>query len=636
MKHLFHIQFLFLFLVLSLPAYSNEYLDILIQKTKTANLAQHPYWFKLLHYKDNKYLTGVQSQADSEGFFNSIKGKTNPQAELEATLRQFFIPVDKNETQLHSQCRFPARYHWLKQTLAFNPEKLPEQACPELSEWLATLEGNSLTLIFPSAYINNPSTMFGHTFLRLDKPESSHSTVLTSAAINFAAEKTEFSGLTYAIEGLTGGQAGYFSIQAYYTKVNDYSDLESRDIWEYNLNFTPDEIKRMLLHLWELQKIRFDYYFLDENCSYQLLALLDLTRPELNLKEQFPYDAIPIDTVRAILEISDILKSVHYRPSARTTLSYQLDLLNDVERQQVRELAYGNILPNHNKLNSLSDSRKALIVSTAYDYLQYKYRRRKITREDSAPRSLKLLSARSSLAESQAPPMPLVPETRPDQGHPSSRLIFGAGSDKKSNFFDLSWRPAYHDLLDSDKGHVAGAQINFLETRLRFDDYTNKINIQQLTLIDIYSVTPHTQDFNALSWKFNTGLERLPLDNVSDNSLPYTVNSGAGRTWSVNKDLRIFALLEGTLILHKNLDNYFSLAAGPGLGLLWKLNPQWKLWLNGRMQRYGINLNMTYLDYSLNQSFSFSRDMALRLNMKRSGAENNLGNEISINLHVYY
>ncbi|HEB55626.1 MAG TPA: DUF4105 domain-containing protein [Gammaproteobacteria bacterium] len=636
MKYLFYTPGLCLFLTLPFPAQANNYLDSLIQQSRTMNLAQQVYWYKLLHYNRNKFSSGVTSQADDAKFFIAPNGKTNPQAELEATLAQFFIPAKKNITESPLQCRFPARYQWLKTKLAFDSQNLPEQSCPKLNEWLKTLDVNSLTLVFPSAYIDNPSTMFGHTFLRLNKSQSSHGTALTSAAINYAAEKTEFSGPLFAIESLTGGQSGYFSLRPYYEKVNEYSDLESRDIWEYDLTFTPAEIRRMLLHLWELQKIRFDYYFLDENCSYQLLALLDLSRTDLNLRTQFPYDVIPIDTVRTILQIPTIMKRVHYRPSARTTLSYELDLLTESERQLVRDLAYGRLSPYDQKLAKWPDSRKALLLNTAYEYVQFKYRRRKISREDSAPRSLQLLSARSSLSGTYAPPSVPEPGVRPDQGHPSARLIFSLGRFHRNNFLELGWRPAYHDLLDSNDGHVAGSQINFLDTRLRIDSDTKKLSLQKLTLIDIYSVTPYSQDFNTLSWKFNTGLERLPLTYSSEDKLPYTVNAGAGRTWAVNHDLRIFAMLEGTLMLHKSLDNYFSAGAGPSLGVLWKLNRHWKLWLNGRMQRYGINLNRTYLDYSLNQSFILSRDLALRLHMKRSGIENNLHNEISVNIHFYY
>ena len=613
------------------PVAANGNPDALIRQAREMALPAHPYWHKLLHYHRNKLGAGVTSQADDARFFLAPDGKTQPQAELEATLRAFFA----TSADTPAQCRFPARYHWLKQQLDPQGTSLPQRDCPELQQWLAALDPGRLTLVFPSAYINNPSTMFGHTFLRVDKPADRRGSVLTSAAINFAAEKTEFSGLLFAIESLTGGQAGYFSIQPYYEKVNDYSDLESRDIWEYDLNFTPAEIRRMLLHLWELREIRFDYYFLDENCSYQLLALLDSARPGLDLTSRFPYDAIPIDTARAILELPGILADVHYRPSARTRLAWQLEQMTPAERQLVRDLAWGRIAVDDSRLNALDDTDKARVLSSAYDYVQFKYRRRKIEREDSAARSLQLLSARSALPAA-APLSPPMPAVRPDQGHPSARLIYGLGAAQDSSFLDLTWRPAYHDLLDSDDGHVAGAQINFLDTRLRFDERSNRIRIQQFTLIDIYSVTPHTQDFEALSWKFNTGLERLPLGYSNRQQLPYTVNGGAGRTWALGGELRFFALLEGTLMLHGDIDNYAALGAGPGLGLLWKAAPAWKLWLNARLQRYGVNLHMSYLEYSLQQSFTLARDIALRLNLERSGADGNLHNELSLNLHVYY
>ena len=309
--------------------------------------------------------------------------------------------------------------------------------------------------------------------------------------------------------------------------------------------------------------------------------------------------------------------------------------MTPAERQLVRDLAWGRIAVDDSRLNALDDTGKARVLSSAYDYVQFKYRRRKIEREDSAARSLQLLSARSALPAA-APLSPPMPAVRPDQGHPSARLIYGLGAAQDSSFLDLTWRPAYHDLLDSDDGHVAGAQINFLDTRLRFDERSNRIRIQQFTLIDIYSVTPHTQDFEALSWKFNTGLERLPLGYSDRQQLPYTVNGGAGRTWALGGELRFFALLEGTLMLHGDIDNYAALGAGPGLGLLWKTAPAWKLWLNARLQRYGVNLHMSYLEYSLQQSFTLARDIALRLNLERSGADGNLHNELSLNLHIYY
>src|SRR5688572_32524952 len=41
---------------------------------------------------------------------------------------------------------------------------------------------------------------------------------------------------------------------------------------EYPLKLTPDQIAKLVEHVWELFVGNYlDYYFLDENCAYQLL-----------------------------------------------------------------------------------------------------------------------------------------------------------------------------------------------------------------------------------------------------------------------------------------------------------------------------------------------------------------------------
>ena len=144
--------------------------------------------------------------------------------------------------------------------------------------------------------------MFGHTLLRIDRPNQDERTRLISYAVNFAADTGPDQGLAFAVLGLTGGYRGYFSMRPYYEMVKMYSDIENRDIWEYQLNFNRQEIDLMIEHLWELEDQYADYYFFSTNCSYALLSLLDVARPGLRLTEEFPVYALPVDTVRAVVE----------------------------------------------------------------------------------------------------------------------------------------------------------------------------------------------------------------------------------------------------------------------------------------------------------------------------------------------
>ena len=89
-------------------------------------------------------------------------------AELDATLVRLFEPARPDAPDSHPQCRFPARLHWLRTRLGIDTATLPAQPCPRLEAWMAEINPAGVTLVFPSAYVNSPASMFGHTLLRID------------------------------------------------------------------------------------------------------------------------------------------------------------------------------------------------------------------------------------------------------------------------------------------------------------------------------------------------------------------------------------------------------------------------------------------------------------------------------------
>ncbi|WP_413700811.1 DUF4105 domain-containing protein [Psychromonas sp. KJ10-10] len=279
-------------------------------------MSEHNYWLQLGHYRE-AILTDWKSEIDSEAFFLDERGKVDPYAELQATVNAFNgigLTIQAREQII---CRFPARYKWLKNKIENNWLDIN---CPEFEKWQSVINPKGITLVFPTAFMNNPSSMFGHTLLRIDTKNQTRNKELVAFAVNFAAQPdVQDNATTYAFKGLVGQYPGYFSLMPYYKKVREYNDLESRDIWEYKLNLTSEEVYLVLLHLWELQNARFDYYFIDENCSYQLLALLQLARENLDLTSAFNLHVIPSDTV-ATLRDNELLQEPNYRPAFGTKL----------------------------------------------------------------------------------------------------------------------------------------------------------------------------------------------------------------------------------------------------------------------------------------------------------------------------
>lgn len=286
---------------------NNEQIEQILEQARQLKLSEQPAWLNLLHYKDG-LLGERQSQADDRDFFLASSGAVDALAELEADIRGFF----SQQSSGHPQCRFPARLHWLNSRLSFKAS-LPEVSCNKFDSWKEKLDANQVTLLFPSMYLENPASMFGHTFIRFDAIDNNH---LLSLTLSYAAatDKTD-SILMYSWKGITGGYTGQFFLQPYFQTLIDYSDIEQRDIWEYSLNLNKQEIDQLVRHLWEVNGISFEYFFMRENCSFRLLALLDVARENINMSaDSHPIYAIPVDTVRDI-EQAGLIKERFYRPS---------------------------------------------------------------------------------------------------------------------------------------------------------------------------------------------------------------------------------------------------------------------------------------------------------------------------------
>ena len=571
----------------------------------------------MLHYVPNLISPGVHGLVDSPRFYNAPDGKSNPQSELEATLASFYSDVEESNEQQNPQCMFIARYTWLNQQLAFDPQRLPQRECKRYQNWHAALDPAGLTLIFASAYLNSPSSMYGHTLMRVDAKDQDEHTRLLAYAINFAANTNETNGLSFAVNGLFGGYPGEFSILPYYVKVREYSDLENRDLWEYQLDLTADEVDRVLMHAWELGSAYFQYFFFDENCSYHLLGLLQVARPELDFTSQFRWAAIPADTVRAITRHPELVRKVVYRPSNATQLRHSLSLLNRHERNLVKDLSVRRIPANDPELNALPGNRAAAVLETGQDYVSY---RRAIGKNDVADPAVlerELLTARSHLdtaAQTLAVP---VPKVRPDQGHGSSRVTAGVGRKDGSNFQELQARATYHDIMDNDGGYARGAEIEFFSLALRHYDF-GATRVERFTPVNILSLTPRDDFFQSLSWKITAGWQRVRAATGAE-PLAFALDGGAGGAWSNESNTALwYAMFDGSSRFNDNLENGYALGAGASAGVLFDFSPTWRMHGYARSVRYFLGQRDTPVTLGLEQRFTLGSNSALRVDVARS------------------
>ncbi|MDX1693995.1 MAG: DUF4105 domain-containing protein [Ketobacteraceae bacterium] len=532
-----------------------------LKQAEQRSLASQPAWSDLLHYRPGMVGNKKQSQADDPAFFISPRGATDPHAELDASIKALFAPAPPDQ---HFSCRFPARTRWLTQSLDIPPDAIPPASCPALDSFRQEINAQRISLIFASTYLNSPSSMFGHTFLRIDNSKQEDANLLLSNTISYAADASERDNeLMFAYRGIFGGYPGVTSIVPYYEKLKQYIDMENRDIWEFELNFSQQEIDQLVDHAWELKDKNFDYYFFDENCAYRLLTLMDVARPGTDLIADVSYQAIPADTVRWVVD-KDLVKAVGYRPSTSTLVQSQIQQLSQQEQHAVLALVRER-QPVQEVLKTFPDkTTRARILDTSYEYSRYDTVSAERSREETAALSHRLLMARARLGQQPSLPPPQAPAVRDDQGHDTVRLGARAGQVEHRDFIELDIRPAYHDLTDIPDGYPEGTQLRFLATRLRYWTKDNDLDLEELTLIDINSLSPRDRFFSPVSWKVAVGAIRSEL--VAERPLAPYLKGGAGMAvkWF---DGLLYSYLQGSLQVHRDLDQGYAL--GPGLQIGW-------------------------------------------------------------------
>lgn len=532
---LFLIVVLFVYSQSGLAGELTESPEALIKRADRAALSESPEWHKLLHYYAD---SSFESQVDDRAYFLSENGKYNSAEELEASIRVLLGQHNAAKDDQHPRCLFVEREKWLRGSLGLERTNAPAY-CKKYHEWIASINAHSITLVFPASYLNSPSSMFGHTLIRFDPENIDTDSTWLSYSLSYAADTSKSesdSPYLYAFKGLAGGYPGRFSVVPYFKKIQEYGALENRDVWEYKLNLSKSEVDRMLGHAWELQNVKFDYFYFRENCAFRLLELLDYARPTLRLTDQFDYTTIPADTVKAVVD-SGLVQDVFYRPSIGTLVQFNIQIIPAELRHWVSKIETNPSVADSEDFLALDIESRRQIVMTANQFLTYKSRKTAMTPE-MAKKRFKMLHLVNRYPTAE-PVMPEQPE-RPDASHDTHLLSVAHGRDRKQRFTNLQYRISYHDILDNSQGYPRGAEISLGDLNLRWYRGDN-VRIESFNVIGIRSLGAWHAIFDSISWEVSAGFAR---DNDLENGrMAGRIKGGVGKTALMSKNVQGFALL---------------------------------------------------------------------------------------------
>lgn len=548
---------------------SDKFIEDLKQKAKFLQLHTDQQWIDLLHYRPSA-LGLVRSQLKGPEFFLAERGRKNPADELEATLTAFF--VNQNLSQDHTLCRFPARKKWLQGKLEIPESMFPTPSCELYQYYRERMKAHSVSVIFSSYYSDSPSSAFGHTLFKINKkaPGESGQNDLLDWGIGYAGVVTTNNSLLYIYNGLTGGFRGEFSSVPYYMKVREYNDFESRDLWNFELNLTKEEIDFFLDHLWEVGDSHFDYYFLTQNCGFHMLTVLDASVPRFRLAEKVPFWVIPADALKAITQTPDLVKSVTWRPSVYAQLKTRYGLLNQGEVEIYRDLRRDG---DFNKLDGIKDkSSEAKVLDTyllAFDFDNAK----KIASEDPSiiEKRNRILSKRSKLPTIDDIQIKPALNSEPHKSHPSARfMIFQQGDNKnfEGDVTKLNMRFALHDALDPVGGYPPYSTIEMFTFEAARNQKLESTYLSRFQFLNIESLYPIDEISFKKSWGASVGWQKIFEPNcVNCNVGEARAGYGLSKELVTNQTL-VYSMFYGRAQSGPELKKGFNLIIEPQIGFI--------------------------------------------------------------------
>ena len=575
-----------------------DYLNLAEQKQLDKNIT----WQRLL-YAENR----SDSEVSYNGYFLAADGSQNIKNELNADIQALFLTAEPNQS---IRCKFPARSQWLMQQLNIQASQLPDVACPEFEQWFEQIKPDKVTLIYATDFMGNPSSMFGHTLLRLD-PKDQQQLNLVSYAVNYAATVKGEDNWSYAWKGLTGQYPGEYSLMPYYRKVKEYGDFESRDLWEYQLNLSPEETQFLVKHIWEMQKVSFPYYFVSDNCAYRLLGLLDLVRPQSHLKQKFSYAAIPIDTIKAI-DQDNLITATVYRPALETQLLSQAQQHGRSLARQAHTVALAEPQQMPDLLKTYTEIDRAKILEMAYDDLYLQFVARQVSQEFAQPRFRQLLGLRSQLEVAKQRREPKPPRVNPVEGHSARNWSLDSGTVQGDSFVQIGHRQAYHDLRDPQGGFRIGTQLLFLDGAAQWREH--ELKLEHLDLFTVNSYNPITPFKTPLTWGFNLAWQQEAVSQGSfsehEQHGVFSIKGQSGYTLAdADRQHLCYAELQTQLQAGQALNRGWRVGLGPTLGCqnIWsdQLNSLVQLELPYWEDSHQWNLRVSsMLQYSIDQQNS--------------------------------
>ncbi|NVD08750.1 DUF4105 domain-containing protein [Vibrio sp. JPW-9-11-11] len=562
-------------------------------------------WSKLLHFKNGR------STISSPDFFLAENGNFDAAEELTATLSALTSPSST------THCRYPARYIWIKDIFG-SDLALSLQDCDDYQQWIQHSKTESVSLVYVTGYLGNPASFFGHLMMKFNRQGDNKTDIeLLDTGINFGANADPNDNpVKYVLYGIFGGYSATYTTATYYLHTGNYAENEQRELWEYELNLTKQEVALIQAHLFELQDVNFNYYFLSDNCSTAFKDILNIVLAQPLDTGLQPWD-MPIDIFHALPDVEHhgqpLVKKVNQRQSKYSRIQNKYLALSDAEKQQALSIANDlSALKSLMQSSDFSDYEKAKVLDVLTEYTEL------LLVTDDEPdnhyqeQKRQLLLARLQL-DSFSVDWPKSHAQPPHLAQLPINLGVGTGySDDYGGYVSLKGYGAYYDFLSIDVARLKDSALTVMDTELHITD--DKLRLKKLDVLNVASLNTNDVELfenDRLAWQLALSVEHSECR--SDECYRPYFKGYLGLASRRSTRLSAYTMIGGQVDFAYLDDSAFQFP----LGVLYRWPERWKTHLRIVPS---LGINGSGWDYTLvgDTRFHISNKDDIRLHIEKS------------------
>ena len=541
--------------------------------------------------------------------------------EMELALQKIL----NNEPGNQFLCNYPGRSLWLINKFDLPAKEINFNHCTDLLDWSNQFLDNDFNLAFASLDSSSPASIFGHTFLALHKANGS---VLHGYAVNYAANfGHQQNSIAYLAYGVAGGYPGIITVTPLHEKIKEYTYENQRDIFLFKLSLDSRQKKQVIFTLWERKKAQFDYFFIDENCSYNIIKILQIVEPNIKAYTNLYNQVIPFETIKSV-ENAKLISSTSVIYASDKKLKATAKNYSKSDQKLLRDLVTQKI--------NFEDWIKTTDQLTEYFALRYvNWSIQKDTIDRKYGRELRAKLLQTNLKNEKYNPSrnyDSLQNYNPDallKAHPPNRTsLIVNNSNKFNQSVDLNLRWAYHDLLDPVSPSLKKASVEAFSGTFRLEN--NNLKLEKLDLISVKSLPNYSLLFPEKSKNFRLSFERSDL---THNKLGLSTTWGRGLSIHANQDDIIYALANLEMAISSNINNKIAVGYSGEVGLNQNLNEKYRLLLILKNKWFP---DKSYNSKTLSLGLNYFLKPTVNIGLKLEFEENSIKNEGITSIRLNY